>query len=269
MRNKLYPGPKEGPKILVYDCETAPIQAYVWGLWNNDVGLSMVKSDWHLLAWSAKWLGDPASKTMYMDQRGAKDIEDDRKILKGIWKLLNEADVVITQNGKYFDEKKLNARFFIWGMKPPSQAHHIDTKQIAKKKFGFTSNKLEYMTEKVNTKYRKLTTKRKFTGFELWKECMAGNLAAWKDMERYNRYDVLSLEELYLKMEPWDNSTHWGTYYSDKQCSCGNEDIVRDGYKHTKLGKFQRYQCKSCGKKFRDNINLLSTDKRKKTLRSL
>ena len=136
---------KNKPKILIYDIETAPILGYVWGLWQNNVGLNQIESDWYALSWSAKWLGSPEDEVMYMDQRHAKNIEDDSKMLKDIWKLLDEADIVITQNGKKFDQKKLNARFIMHGMKPPNSYRHIDTLQIAKRVFGFTSNKLEYM----------------------------------------------------------------------------------------------------------------------------
>jgi len=55
-----------------------------------------------------------------MDQRYAKNIEDDSGILREIWKMLDEADIVITQNGRKFDQKKLNARFILNGFKPPS-----------------------------------------------------------------------------------------------------------------------------------------------------
>src|SRR5690606_7750710 len=126
---------KQGPKILFLDIETAPILAYVWNLWDQDVGLNQIKSDWFILAWAAKWLGDPASKIIYRDQSRAKNIEDDSQILREMWKLLDEADIIVTQNGKAFDEKKLNARFILNGMKPPSSFKHIDTAQIAKKKF--------------------------------------------------------------------------------------------------------------------------------------
>src|SRR5579885_3368369 len=175
------------PKILLFDIETAPMLAHVWDLWDQNVGLNQIKSDWHILAWAAKWYGDPPHKIMYMDQRNVKNIADDRKILKGIWKLLNEADIVITQNGKAFDEKKLNARFIIQGFNPPSSFKHIDTRQIAKKRFAFTSNKLEYMTNKLCTKYKKLDH-AKFYGFNLWSECLKGNIKAWKEMEKYNKH---------------------------------------------------------------------------------
>lgn len=250
-------------KVLLFDIETAPILGYVWGLWENNVALNQVKADWHVLSWAAKWLGDDPKKIMYKDQRGKKHIEDDSDLLKGIWKLLDEADVVITQNGKSFDQKKLNARFILNGMKPPSSYRHIDTRQIAKKHFAFTSNKLEYMTDKLNKKYKKLKHSE-FGGFELWTQCLADNLKAWKEMEKYNKYDVLSLEELYYKLAPWDNSLNFNVYNDELTvtCSCGSEDFVKRGFFYTNSGKYQRYKCNSCGLESRDKRNLLTRDKR-------
>lgn len=253
------------PKILLFDVETAPVQAYVWSLWDQNIALNQVTRDWFVLAWSAKWLGDPPSKIMYMDQRKAKHIENDKEILKGIWKLLDQADVVITQNGKSFDQKKLNARFIQHGFKPPSSFKHIDTKQIAKRRFGFTSNKLEYMTDKLCTKYKKLT-KRKYSGFDLWTECLSGNLKAWKEMEKYNKYDVLSLEELYTKLQPWDNTLNLSLYSDSpklQQCGCGSKQFNRNGYCYTSVGKYQRYSCKKCGAESRGRENLFNEAKKK------
>ncbi|MEM4726497.1 MAG: ribonuclease H-like domain-containing protein, partial [Nitrososphaerales archaeon] len=190
----LYDPPANGPKVLLFDIETAPMLGYIWSLWDNDIALNQLYSDWHILSWSAKWLNAPEDQVMYMDQRYAKKIEDDSEILKYIWQLLDKADIVITQNGKSFDQKKLNARFIMNKFQPPSTYKHIDTKMLAQKYFGFTSTKLEYMTNKLCTKYKKLKPK-KFSGFEMWRECLAGNMEAWKEMELYNKHDVLSLEE--------------------------------------------------------------------------
>ena len=252
------------PKVLIYDVETAPIMSYVWRLWDQNIGLNQIESDWHLMSWSAKWLDAPEDEVMYMDQRNARNIENDLKILKGIWKLLDEADVVITQNGKSFDQKKLNARFILNGMQPPSSYRHIDTKQIAKKHFGFTSNKLAYMTDKLCTKYKKLSH-GKFPGFDLWSECIKGNIEAWDEMEEYNRYDVLSLEELYKKLIPWDNSINFNLYHDEEKhvCKCGSEKFIKNGFYYTSSGKFQKYKCSSCGHETRDKVNLFSKEKRK------
>ena len=253
-----------GPRVLIFDIETAPMLAYVWGLRDQNLGLNMIKNDWHVLSWSAKWLGDPPSEVMYEDTRDQKDISNDKKILKSIWKLLDEADITITQNGKRFDRKKLNARFIMHGMQPPSSYKQIDTLVIARKHFAFTSNKLAYMTDKLCTKYKKLSH-GKFSGFSLWAECLKGNKKAWEEMEEYNRYDVLSLEELYHKLIPWDSSINFNLYTenNDVSCKCGETRKKQSGFYYTTTGKYQKHKCVNCGNETRDSINLLSVEKKK------
>jgi DNA polymerase elongation subunit (family B) len=252
------------PKVLVYDVETSPMLAFVWGLKDQNISLSQVKHDWHIIAWAAKWLGDPASKTIYRDQRNAKNIEDDRDILKDLWKLLDEADIVITQNGKNFDTPKLNARFITHGMQPPSPYRHLDTYQIIRRVAKFTSNKLEYLTDKLCTKYKKLTHK-KFPGQSLWTECLKGNISAWNEMKKYNVHDVLSTEELYRKIQAWDNSIDFNVYGNSVQqaCNCGCTKFIARGYAYTATGKFHRFVCKRCGRWSASRRNLLTTEHRK------
>ena len=246
-------------RILILDIETTPIIAHVWRLWDNNVGLNQIVSDWHLMSWSAKWLGE--EEIMYLDQRDKDDISDDRDLLEQMWYLLDEADIIVTQNGKKFDEKKLNARFILNGMKPPSSYKHVDTVQIARRKFGFTSNKLAYMTDKLCTKHKKLTH-AKFPGHELWTECMKGNLEAWDEMRDYNEVDVLSLEELYLILKPWDNSVNYALWVDEddvRVCNgCGGHDMRENGYYYTASGKYQKYRCNDCGHESRDRTNLKS-----------
>ncbi len=258
-----------GPKILLLDIETSPIISYVWGLWENNVALNQIKTDWHLLSWSAKWLNSPSNKIMYQDQRNAKNIEDDRKLLEGIWDLLDKADIIITQNGKKFDQKKLNARFIINGFTPPSDYRHIDTLQLARKHFGFTSNKLEYLSKTLNLSKKK-SNHKKYPGFELWKGCLAGEMSAWKEMEKYNKLDVLSLEELYLKLQPWGTGVVLAVHdegNKEGSCSCGSHNLKKNGFRFSNSGKYQRYTCDDCGAHSQGKRNLLSIDKRKNTLR--
>lgn len=239
------------PKVLFLDIETAPMEAFVWGMWDQNVALNQIKKDWHILSWAAKWQG--TKQVMYMDQSSASNVTNDKKILRGIWNLLNEADIIVTQNGKSFDIKKLNARFIINGFQPTSSFKHIDTLRLAKKHFGFTSNKLEYLSHKLNSKYKKLKHS-KFGGFELWLECIRGNKKAWKTMKEYNMFDVLALEELYNKLVAWDGNAVNFSLYHDKGtvCSCGSKEFMRNGFFYSSTGKFQRYRCKKCGAEARD-----------------
>jgi DNA polymerase elongation subunit (family B) len=167
------------PNILILDIETAPITAYTWGLFDQNIGLNQIKADWHLLSWAAKWLGEAPSKTIYMDNSKAKDITDDKALVAGLAALLNKADIIITQNGDEFDIKKLNARAVINGLPPIKPCRSTDLLKESRKVFKFTSHKLEYMTGKLNKKYKKLSHK-KHPGFELWSAILAGDKSAWK-----------------------------------------------------------------------------------------
>jgi DNA polymerase elongation subunit (family B) len=231
------------PKVLIFDIETAPMVAYVWGLRDQNISLNQIRNDWYVLAWSAKWLGDPPSKVMYKDQRHAKHIENDKQILIPLWKLLDEADIVVTQNGKNFDGPKLNARFITHGMNPPSPYKHLDTYQIVRRVAKFTSNKLEYLTDKLCTKYKKLSHSE-FPGMSLWTECLKGNKKAWEAMKKYNIHDVLSTEEFYTKIRAWAPGSTGSVYIDNQKCSvCGRPEVIKSGIR---LG-FQRYRCMSCG----------------------
>src|SRR6266478_1144512 len=86
------------PRVLVVDIETSPLLVYVWNLKDQYVGLNQMVQDSHIMAWSAKWLGKPASSIEYRDQRNLK-AGNDLPILRPLWKLLDEAKIVITQNG--------------------------------------------------------------------------------------------------------------------------------------------------------------------------
>jgi len=254
---------KTGPRVLLIDIETKPILAYVWALFDQNVSLNQIANDWSILSFSAKWLDDPPSKIMYKDVSRAKNIDDDKAVLAAIWKLLDEADVVISQNGKSFDHKKINARLILNGFTPPSSFKHIDTLLLAKKHFGFTSNKLAYMTDKLCTKYKKLEHKE-FAGFEMWSACMAGNPKAWRMMKKYNMYDVLSLEELYHKLIPWDSAVDFNLYHEGDThtCKCGSHEFEKRGWHYTATGRFQRFRCFDCGAWSRSRVNTFSKEKR-------
>lgn len=236
-------------KSLVFDIETAPMLAHVWGRHDQQIGLNQIDRDWSVLAWGAKWLNDPPSKVFYRDTSCNKDVRQDKNILETLWPLLDQANIVITQNGKNFDAKKINARFMLHGMKPPSPYKHIDTYKNISQIASFTSNSLEYLTDKLCTKYKKLTHK-KYPGMSLWTECLKGNREAWDEMRRYNIHDVLSTEELYLKTRAWfPASTPEAFLSTDRKCGvCGKNSKTKQGIVRTRQGIYQQYKCKDCGR---------------------
>lgn len=237
--------------VWIIDIETSPLLAFVWGRHDQNIGLNQIKEEWNIMAWAAKRLGDKACKTQYKDQRDSL-FQNDKDILGGLWKILDEADVIITQNGQNFDAPKLNARFIMNGMNPPSPYKHLDTYQIVRKVAKFTSNSLEYLTGKLCTRYKKLSHK-KFPGMLLWTECLKGNKKAWDEMKRYNIHDVLATEEFYNKIRAWAPDSMPNTFFVEdpaKECGrCGSTGkMQRRGERVNNKTRYTRYQCQGCGK---------------------
>lgn len=237
------------PRIVTLDIETSPILAYVWGLFKQFVGLNQIVSDWSILSFSYKWLGDPKVHHFNTGGRGVEKVRDDRHLLQLIWDVLDEADIVIAQNGIKFDAKKINARFIQAGMPPPSPYKIVDTMLEAKKVAAFTSNKLAWLSDILTDTPKE--DHPEFPGFELWTECLKDNPRAWKVMKRYNDRDIPSCEGVYLKLRPYIVGHPNVAAYNDDtdvQCpKCGSKEIQRRGVALTQTGKYQRMQCFGCG----------------------
>ena len=161
-----------------------------------------------------------------------------------IWKLINDANIVIGQNLRDFDIKVANARFLFHGMKPPSPYKMVDTKIEAKKYLRLPSNSLDDLSA-----YFGLGRKQEHEGFPLWTKCLSGDKVAWKKMLSYNRHDVILTEKLYLKLRPFMSSHPNVGMFTDKLVcpKCGSGKIQARGFEVTKTMRYQRYQCQSCG----------------------
>ena len=227
-------------KILLLDIETSPNTAFVWGLFKENIPLARLIESSGILCWAAKWLG---SKEILFD---SVHQSSHRQMLTRIHKLLNEADAVVHYYGSAFDIPVLNREFIVRGFLPPAPYKQIDLCKVARSKFKFVSNKMEYVAKILNVKH-----KVDHRGFQMWVKCMEGDPEAWKEMKVYNIGDVETLEGIYHKMLPWiGNHPNVGVYDdSPAACpNCGGSNFTRRGTAIAQLLKYHRFQCKGCGK---------------------
>lgn len=233
------------PRILILDIETTPMQAFVWKRWKENISLDQTISEWFIICWSGKWLNEDTS---FGDCCTPDEMleEDDMRICYSLWNVLNEADIVIAHNGSRFDIPKINSRFVIHGFLPPSPYKQIDTLEVAKKSFGFSSNKLDALAGYFNIEHKDPTD------FKLWRACMEGNKDALQYMFSYNIKDVEILEKVYLKIRPWiKNHPNIATMTmaEDLVCPvCGSHSItpIPGKYTGTAVSQYQVYRCKDC-----------------------
>ena len=253
-------------KIGLIDIETAPLKANVWGLFDQNVGLNQIDTEWSILSYCYKPLGGSKRSIVYEDAAG--DPRNDKHLVQSLWQIMHDNDFLIAQNGKRFDMRKMRARMILNDLLPPSPVQVIDTMLMARQVAAFTSNKLEWLSSYLSTVAK--SKHKEFPGFELWSECLNDNPKAWAAMRKYNIPDVTSMEQVYLKLRPWVTGHPNVAAYTESvtiACpKCGSHDVVKDGTTRTNTSEYNRYRCNACGGWSRDRYTINSKAKRRALL---
>ena len=225
------------PKILVVDIETAPGIAYVWQLWDVNVGLEQLIDPGRVICAAWQWYG-----TRNVEFGAEWSDKDTTKWLKDLHAAMSEADAVVTFNGNKFDLPKLNGEFIRIGLGRPAPAPSIDLR-VTTKKLGYISGKLAFLGP-----YLKIGAKVKHEGFELWSKVLAGDESARKRMETYNRQDTRLTSALYTKILPYITNHPYLRDVKATECpACGSKHTQHRGTRRTKAFIIDRIHCQDCG----------------------
>lgn len=238
------------PRILLFDIETAANEGKFWRApWQTSI--IKITQHTHMISWSAKWLGGKQVTKALPDYEGyTPGSRDDSKLVTEIWGLIERADVLVAHNGDKFDIPYTTGRAVINGLHPAKRFKSYDTRKVAKRNFGYTSNKLNDIAQLLG-----LGTKIPIH-FEVWEGCERGDPKAWATMKRYNAHDTRLLEQVYLRFRAWDAShpnLNLILNRSFEGCpSCGSKETIRKGFNYTTTGKRQEYKCLNpeCGRRF-------------------
>lgn len=231
----------KGPRVLLLDIETFPNVSYTWGKYDQNVIRFIQQSC--IATFSAKWLGEKKliSKSLPEYKGYHAGSYDDKELVSDLWKLLDEADIVIAHHGDAFDLKVTQARFIFHDFAPPSPYKTVDTKKVLSDIARFNSNKLDDIAQLLGL------GKKIKTDFDLWEGCINGDKKSWGQMIAYNEQDVLILEKVYLKLLPWIKNHPNMSLWTGGSCpKCGSYDIQRRGIQRTITRTYQRFQCNNC-----------------------
>ena len=241
--------PADKPKILYFDIENAPNISYTWGASHEESVIKVVEP-WFVLSFAYRWEGNPASSTecVIVTPQEVKK-RDDKRVVKRMFELFEEADIIVGHNSDRFDRKKMNARAIVHGFAPPQPYRTIDTLKIARQNFAFNSNRLDQLGDTLG-----VGRKVEHSGFKLWEECMHGDTAALKMMAKYNIQDVNLTRDVYMKLRPF-HATHpnlsiygdEGNRHTCPKCGADEEHLMSRGYKYTNVAVKRTWQCKVCG----------------------
>lgn len=235
------------PKILFWDIETAPMLVEVFSLKPRYIPFENIVEDWFMLCAAWKWLGDDRVYSQRI-----KAPHEDRALTKKLLNVVAGADIVVAHNGDAFDTKKLNARGIFHGLPMIPDIPSVDTLKAARKRFKFSSNRLDYLAQHLGV------GKKQETSRGLWHRARKCEPKAMKEMQEYNREDVRVLERVYLKLRSsMTNHPNVGLLHDDPhfRCpNCGSTNVIRlkKPYR-TRTRRYQRYKCAECGASPRAN----------------
>lgn len=243
-------------KILTLDIERLEGLYKCWGPGKQYVSAASEVEAPRTCCVAGKWYGQKTSLFSAEWQTGKEDW------LRDVWTWMDQADVLMTFNGKLFDEPILKWDFEERGWEYPAPFHHIDLYQ-ALRGVRPASKKLAYVTERLEL------TRKMRTSAGLWERVRNGDRRAQAEMRKYNIIDVEVTEELfdhrkqYIKLPNFalmqgvgqDDGMHCPqcvTFLATK-----GVDYVHDGYHATGISVFQRIRCLHCGRRSHNGKSVL------------
>ena len=255
--------PEKAPRILTIDLERIPgrVELDVWEP-RDFQRINYVHPDrWTALprtvCFSAKWYG--AKKVEFV---AAWDNPDDpHHCARRAWQMFDEADWVVTFNGRRADCKWLQSDWAVMGLPRPTPWRDIDLFLVARREFAFESKSLRHLCERLS-----LPNKDGHYDAEEAKAAVAGDIKARKALMRYNKQDTIITEAVLDRLRPWLTGINWGLFtgHGSRVCPhCGSALLDRQNGTHAAVtGRYETWRCRACGTLAREARRSVSVNMR-------
>lgn len=262
-----------GAKVLFLDLEVSASVVAAFSMFKHFSTPDHIIEFPYILTYACNWLHEDE---MQIHCKGlddyptfSEDVKDDFELVSDVWRYLDQADLVVIQNAS-FDTGWLNQRFAYHGLPEPSPYRIVCTLKGLKKAMALPSNSLGYSTKYFNLGHNKLHHE----GISLWIKCMQGDAEAFELMKTYNRGDIPTLRQLYLKIRPYiPNHPNVSLYYGDEEMRCGvcgGKHLTKlEQPAYTNLSSYESYRCDDCGTVRRTNVTETTAEQRKKFTRTI
>ncbi len=177
------------------------------------------------------------------------------------WKLYDEADWVVTFNGRRADNRWLQQDWATLGLPRPTPWKDIDLFLVARRSFAFESKSLRHLCDRLD-----IPNKDGHYDVETARAAVAGDEQARKRLKRYNLQDVRVTEAAFVRLRPWLTGINWGLFagHGSRVCpTCGANRMTRQRGTHTAItGRYEVWRCDECGSLARESKRSVSTPTR-------
>ena len=183
-------------KILIYDIETSYNIGKFWRAgYNLNINPGDIIHERAIICISYKWLGEEQVYSLTWDKN-----QCDKFLLEQFIPILDEADMIVAHNGDRYDLKFIKTRALKHNLKMLINYKQFDTLKVAKAKFMFNSNKLDYISKFLGAE-GKISTEMKLWDDIILRKCPKAMI----EMLTYCEEDVRQLEIVYNALVSWEN----------------------------------------------------------------
>lgn len=229
-------------KRLYFDIETSPNIGFFWQSgYKLNIGYQNILKERSIICICFKWEGEKEVQALTWDKK-----QSDKKMLQDFIKVVDTADELVGHNGDKFDLAWIRTRCLYHGIQMFPSYTTIDTLKVARSKFKFNSNRLNYIAD-----FLGIGQKIK-TDFDLWKDiALKNDQTALAKMVKYCKMDVVLLQKVHEHLSTHILSkTHYGVIFGADRGSCpecGSDELIRHAKKVSSSGlKKIVYKCKTC-----------------------
>lgn len=177
--------------ILYIDLEVSKSWVFNYGLRVPSTYLNTedLYREYFIICWSASYVGqekvwsDCVTKKEVLDWHKGKS--PDARILGRLQELMESADMIAGHNVDRYDVKRANTRFLLNGLEPVTDKKTLDSLKMARSKFTFESNKLDYISQRLGFR-----GKDDIRNSDWLNIVTTGDEKTLKKVLKYNRGDV-------------------------------------------------------------------------------
>jgi predicted PolB exonuclease-like 3'-5' exonuclease len=225
---------------LFFDIETSPNLVWSWRTGRKiNISHDSIYQERAIICIAYKWAGEKKVHSLKWDSK-----QNDKAMLKKFVKVLDSATEICGHNGDNFDLKWVRTRCLYHGIPMAPDYVSQDTLKLAKSKFLFNSNRLDYIADYLGY------GKKKPTGFKLWTDIVGKKCPkAMKTMIDYCKHDVVLLEQIWDRFMTYVPAKSSVAEYISRCPECGSDQTIVNKRRVTASGYSKvQFRCNDCGK---------------------